>query len=138
MKQFSHDDVQSIKAHALAGLVDLVQLLFAGQQTHVQAHEIRIGRRGSLAIRRCNATWFNHEDGAHGDIVALVEYALNCDFKAALAWLQGFCGGNAQPVTASPSPEKQKAEDERRAIRQRAKAKALWLSSKPVTGGTYA
>jgi hypothetical protein len=45
-----------------------------------------------VALRGDKGAWKNYRDGAKGDCLRLIEYALACDFKDAMNWARDFLG----------------------------------------------
>ena len=112
-------------------LAEPVAVALLGDPTRRNARELRYGRRGSLAVKLRQGTFYDHEAGIGGGVIDLVKHVRGGDDRDALDWLaeSGF-------VSASP-PASPRAG--RRAIRPRAApvdaeprrslASALWAAA---------
>lgn len=89
--------------------------------------------------------WFDHSRGEGGDVLALAQAGLRCDFKSALDWAAQWTGArpidNETPEQRQARERRQKEEEERRRLeeaeareRRRAAAHALWLSGGKIAG----
>jgi hypothetical protein len=55
----------------------------------------RGGTHDSVALDLSRKLWFDHAAGEGGDVVALVQRVVGCDFRGAVAWLSDFAGAPA-------------------------------------------
>jgi hypothetical protein len=66
-------------------------------------HELRFGKRGSLAVIIAGpkaSFWYDHENGQGGDLIDLVRYKLGGSFRQAVRYIEDFVGptpGKATP-----------------------------------------
>ena len=83
----------------------------------MRGRELRYGRRGSLSVDCERGTWFDHEAGEGGGVIALVERECGSDRAGAIAWLRerGFLEGSEdrvrgfRPLPAAPAPAAERA-----------------------------
>ena len=127
---FTTHDNTTIKARLLEQLPLLVGYLFVGRHVHRTACEYRIGNNSSISIRIADGSYFNHETGDGGDIIALIQHTLKTDFKGALLFAKNFIG-NA-PLTPIAPPDNLQRKIDEKAVQQRYKALAMLKSSIPI------
>ena len=110
----------------------------------VSGEQWRYGRRGSLSVDCARGAWFDHEAGAGGGVIDLVEHVCAVDRAGAVRWLreQGFldadvggalrAGGFPPPAcSAFPARLVADADLERR---RAALVAALWAAAVSVEG----
>lgn len=124
-------DIKSLKAHSLAELPRLVACLYADRPILQTAHEYRIGNQGSVSISD-GGDYFDHEVGAGGDLLTMIQHALKTDFRGAVVFAQNFLGNKPLPPIPPVNPSHKKPSDY--AIKQREKALAMLARSKPIQG----
>ena len=81
-------------------------------EPQMRGRELRYGRRGSFSVDCERGTWFDHEAGEGGGVLALVERECGSDRAGAIAWLRerGFLEGSEdrvrdfRPLPAAPAP----------------------------------
>lgn len=128
-------EIQILHLQLLVRLPELTAALFPKEPKQITKREIRIGRKGSLAINRETGLWYSHEVGNGGDILRLIEYALRVDFRGALAYARNYLGGQITFPYVPVVPGGTQKADEARGNAQRAKAKALWKEAQPIMDG---
>lgn len=121
------DDIPAIKSALIRNLSALVETLFHNRQVTRRGHEYRIGKKGSLSVQK-DGTWYDHEAGAGGDVIDLLQHILATDFKGALAWAKTYIGRGSGSAQIKPMPNLKEARAKSR-TKQSARAKALWIAA---------
>lgn len=128
-------DTEALKSILLAELPRLIDTLFHGRFIERAAHEYRIGKQGSISIRRADGAYFNHETGQGGDVFTLIQHELRVDFMGARAWVKAFVGQNGVACDLSPvQPHNHqwRVKADAKADAQRSKAMAMLKRSLPI------
>ena len=103
-------------------------------------HELRYGRRGSLAVHIAGpyAGWFrDHEAGAGGGVLDLVQREHGGNRCEALAWLRahGFLSGRSVPAQqCGPRVVTTRGADARETRDKQARACQIWKEARPLRG----
>jgi hypothetical protein len=86
----------------------------------------RKGDGYNVSLDDAKAAWYDFRDGIGGGLLDLVEKARDCDRKAALKWLAGFCGValDSKPLTPAEGQLWARAKCEGPALARRA---GWWL-----------
>lgn len=129
-KSFTPHDTTAIKSHLLNQVPRLINCLFTGRAVHHMAHEYRIGNNGSISIRLVDGSYFNHETGEGGDLLAFIQHRLKTDFKGALLFAKNFIGN--VPLTPITMPDNLQRKIDDKAVQQRDKALAMLKRSIPI------
>jgi putative DNA primase/helicase len=147
------DDLQEISQGLAASAEDLAVALL-GPPPRKGGSQWRYGRKGSLAVTvrgRWRGRWRDHEAGAGGDGIALIQRERGCSFPDALAWARSYLGmperesrqgdtGQAEAARAereriaSERKAVQAAEAEAEAAERTARAQAFWAAGRPIAG----
>ena len=103
--------------------------------------ELRFGTRGSFSAKIAGpkaGLWRDHETGAGGGVLALVQHARHCDRAAALDWLRqrGFIGAPEHaPPRPRPAPRpRESPPPDRETSRTLDLARRIWRESLPARG----
>ena len=109
----------------LAALIEPVAAALLGEPNSrlSSARELRWGRHGSLAVDLRRGTWFDHEAGTGGGVLALVARETGaCATAEALQWLRGagLLPGETEPFTHADMAERAAERERARAARARA------------------
>lgn len=137
---------ETIRAAASDRIVDLARHFF-GEPKRRERNALRWGGGIEVAVAGRHRGRFVAWGGtASGDGLALVRHALNCDFKAALAWTANYFGLPLADRPLSPEERRRLAAEAARRRREReaqavnddaariAKALALWNAGSPLAG----
>lgn len=135
------DDLAALKARLEDRIEELLQTLVK-EPGERHGHELRFGRRGSLAVAVAGpqrGQWFDFEAGRGGDLLALIRYRLSVDFQGALAFAKSWAGLDpARPVPALPRPTQRRVDADRARARDEARrsqaAWSQWCKAVPVAG----
>ena len=140
--------VEQVDREVWAAMMPDVARRLLGDPPRATDAEWRYGRHGSLSVHIGGAypgTWRDHEVGTGGGTLALVEYILECDRKAALRWLtdHGYLSADdAEQVNVRSTPQRQadhKAADRaREAARARGYARAAVEAQAMIARATFA
>jgi len=125
-------DTATLKAHLLADVSRLVDCLFAGRTIQRTAHEIRIGNNGSISIRLDDGSYYDHESGTGGDILAMIQHTLKTSFMVTVLFAQDFLG--KRPLSPIPHANRTNKKPDDYAVKQREKALAMLERSVPIYG----
>jgi phage/plasmid primase-like uncharacterized protein len=94
--------------------VEGLALDLLGEPSSRSGAELRFGRQGSLSVvigRSKRGTWFSHEAGEGGDLLALIQHARSCSFPEALDFARRWVGmPEAERSTARRSAKRHKPE----------------------------
>ncbi len=87
-------NTQQISALLADRLDSLILALLPDKPIYKSGYETRIGSNGSIIITYTpdGAIYFDHEQQQGGNVFALIQHTLSCDFKSALAWAKSFLG----------------------------------------------
>jgi hypothetical protein len=122
-------------AAALAADVNNITRSILGDPSSITRHEIRYGRRGSLAIVRDGpkrGQWFDHESGEGGDLIGLMREQ-EVDFRRAVEIARDLLG--ERPVEKHPAPSaKSYQHPDQTALRRQAFALSQWAQRQPIHG----
>lgn len=127
-------DSAIINASLLDRLDVVISALYPERRATVTSREIRLGRHGSLAIDRSRGMFFDHEAGTGGDMIALVQHAKGCDFKAALEYGSALLGGQHVIHKKIIKPTVCEPREQELTFRRMEKARRIWRECSPVTG----
>jgi putative DNA primase/helicase len=101
----SDDELIEIRAGLTAGVEGLCEMLLGKPSSRVGG-DWRYGNHGSLSVMVRGArkgSWFDHEAGEGGDLLALIRRERGGDFPATLEWARRFLGmGDAPRPVAEP------------------------------------
>lgn len=140
MSLAADNDLDEIRA-GLSASVEGLCAEFFGKPASRTGGDWRYGSHGSLSVvvrgpRR--GSWYDHEAGEGGDLLALIRRERGGDFPSTLEWARGFLGiGGREHVAEPPRPksgeraEATGAEDAAKIER----ARRLWADGMPI-GGT--
>lgn len=76
----------------------------SGGNTYFKSPRIPGQRTGSLSVSASKAVWKDYATDEAGDAIRLVEYVLQCDFKAAMAWFDTHLSSFSRPLTEGQQP----------------------------------
>lgn len=149
-------DLEALRA-ALASRAEDIARQILGEPTGRDARGLRFRRRGSLAVAVSGdqtGTFYDHEVGAGGDLLALIMRERGCGFGEAVAWARDVSGldGARKPVSGQRVGDGAKvgrgperlvaatavATDAARERRARERAARLWERTAPVERGDVA
>ena len=105
--------------------------LFPGRPIRAGGREVRVGRRGSLAINPRAGIWYDHEAGCGGGLVDLVMHARGGSPAEAREWLRA--RRIEIPSEGLTGTTGRHADSERDAARA-AEAAATWAACRPAAG----
>ena len=117
----------------------LIEQLPAFVRAHVQPDtlvrghggELRVGRRGSLAVRLDSGAYFDHEHGRGGDVFNLARILTGArDFPETLRRVADFTGTGA----TSPAPTRPCSRARPKRTDTRAAARRVWNATSPIAG----
>jgi putative DNA primase/helicase len=117
------DELEEIRAGLTASVEGLCETLL-GKPTGKTGGDWRFNSRGSLSVMVRGAkkgSWFDHEAGIGGDMLALVRRERGGDFPATLEWARSFLGLGDAP---GPMPHKRQVRPEIEAARVKRDAEA--------------
>ena len=126
----------ALRAALLERLPEFVRA-YAPPDTVVRehGHEIRIGRKGSIAIARDDGRYFNFERGRGGDVLALAgELTGARDFPSTLRAVAAFVGGVPMPASRDRT---RRSRPKTSSTNTRAAAQKIWNATRPI-GATLA
>lgn len=133
MRRLDADAKAALQHKLRESVLALVGVLFPEKIIISKDHEIRIGRKGSLAINIRSGVWYDHESGEGGDMFDLIMHAAGCDFKQALVFARSWSGQPSLKPVQLVSPQT----DDQRREKIRQFAIRLWNQCRPI-GGDYA
>jgi putative DNA primase/helicase len=97
-------------------------------------HELRFGRKGSLAVVT-NGTkagsWYDHEHGVGGDLITLIERVNGVTFRDAVAYAERIIG-SVQTLEMPPAPTACARSADVDPIRHQRHAGELWREAVPI------
>jgi Toprim domain len=135
MTQHQRYDKERLKREFTSHLDDLVCNLFQGKKIARSGKEYRIGSKGSIAINRRNATWYDHETQAGGDIFEMLIHFGQCtSFPDAIMWVATYLGIKPndtvegvqyKPLASSDSTSASLGKEEEDRVRL-VRASAIW------------
>lgn len=126
-------EVSAVNAVLCGQAEMLVSLLYPERLVAINGREIRIGRRGSLAVDRRKGVFYDNEAAGGGDMLALVMHARGCGFRDALEWADGFLGGRYTPLVRHAAYVSDTKERERNRKRTE-RARRIWAECCPIHG----
>lgn len=93
------------------------------------ARELRFGRHGALSVDVRTGRWFDHEAGVGGDLIAFARTELGATSFAEACRMVRSAG--VDPDIRAPALDREQVERDQAAT---ARAFALWMKAKPLTG----
>ncbi len=99
--------VEDIKASLVDDLEAVVQALFEDEFIDIDSERIRIGNKGSLAIKWCGK-WYSHEDLKGGDILSLIQWRLGCNYTEVFRWARNHISVEPSTFCTQPIPRRRK------------------------------
>ncbi len=129
-------DRHALRAALLERLPEFVRA-YAPADTVVRehGHEIRIGRKGSIAIARDQGLYFDFEHGRGGDVLALAAELTGArDFPSTLRAVAAFVGGVPMPASRDRT---RRSRPKTSSTNTRAAARKIWKATRPI-GATLA
>jgi hypothetical protein len=123
-------------AAALTACAAETAIALLGESNHQlsRKHELRFGRKGSLAVVTYGAkagSWYDYEHGVGGDLIDLIEYVHGVTFREALTYAERIIGP-VPVLKRSPSPAACVRAPYLDSMRHQRRAGELWREAVPI------
>lgn len=122
-------------AQSLAQHAEALAFALLGEPSHRGRSELRFGRKGSVAVclgGEKRGLFHDHERGAGGDMLTLIQYVNGGTLGDAMRWAERWLGGdvaNTPQAHASEAPAATTTENERKENAER-----IWREAGPIWG----